>query len=365
VRIRAFTLAVLTGLLALAIITAEAQARPSAKKGLWATYDANPAATFPIYRELGVRTLLLSVGWDQVAALKPADPRDPNDPAYRWPASIDAAIRAAPQFGMRTMVRVIFTPGWANGGKAGNVPPTRPSDYTDFLWAAARRWPQVHLWQIWGEPNLKRWWSITPTTGARPPRTAAQLEAPRRYAQLLDASYAALKADSVKNLVIGGNTFTAGDIRPLFWVRAMQLPSGRPPRMDLYGHNPFTGRKIDMDAGSVGPGYADFNDLDTLETLIDRYQRRDRHKPGPKLFLSEFTAPVNVNDQFTFHFSETGAARQITDALRVVRGSKRIDTLGYYTLYDAAPQPDGLEPRRGLIDAAGRQRASFAAFRDG
>jgi hypothetical protein len=365
VRIRALLLTLLAALCLLALTTGVATARPSVKKGLWATYEPTPELTFPVYRDLGVRTLLLSVGWDQVAKDRPADALNPDDPAYRWPASIDAAIRLAPQFGMRTMVRVMYTPGWANGGRAPNVAPARDADYTTFLRAAARRWPQVHLWQIWGEPNLHRWWAATRFTGLRPPRSKAELAGPRRYAQLLDASYGALKTASPQNRVIGGNTFTAGDIRPLFWIPAMKLPDGRPPRMDLYGHNPFTGRKIDLDAGSLGPGYADFNDLDTLGSTIDRYLRRDRSKAGPRLFLSEFTAPTNANDQFTFHFSEARAARQITDALRVVRTDARIDTLGYYTLYDAPAQPDGREDRRGLIDATGRKRPSYTAFRDG
>jgi hypothetical protein len=364
VRIRSFLVVLVAGL-CLAITATGAGARDSAKKGLWATYEPNPELTFPIYRDLGVRTLLLSVSWEQVARDRPANALEPNDAAYRWPASIDAAIRLAPQFGMRTMVRIMYAPGWANGGHAPNVPPTRDVDYTNFLRAAARRWPQVHLWQIWGEPNLSRWWATTRFTGYRPPRTKVELEGPRRYARLLDASYCVLKAESSSNLVIGGNTFTAGDIRPLFWIPAMRLPNGRPPRMDLYGHNPFTGRKIDMDAGSLGPGYADFNDLDTLGRTIDRYLRRDRSKPGPRLFLSEFTAPTNANDQFTFHFSEAGAARQIADAMGVVRSNTRIDTLGYYTLYDAPAQADGRENRRGLIDRTGRKRPAYDAFRDG
>jgi hypothetical protein len=365
VRTRALLLVLLCGLCLLATTASGAGARTSAKKGLWATYETNPEATFPIYRDLGVRTLLLSVGWDQVAQLKPVDARNPDDLAYRWPASIDAAIRLAPRFGMRTMVRVMFAPGWANGKHARNMPPTRDIDYTNFLRAAARRWPQVHLWQIWGEPNQSNWWATTRITGSRPPRTKAELEAPRRYARLLDASYGVLKAVSSKNLVIGGNTFTAGGVRPLFWIPAMKLPNGQPPRMDLYGHNPFTRRDIDMDADPPGPGYADFNDLDTLERVIDRYLRRDRSKPGPRLFLSEFTSPTNVNDEFDFHFSEAGAARQIADVLRVVNATKRIDTLGYYTLYDAPAQANGREDRRGLIDPTGRKRPAYTAFRDG
>jgi hypothetical protein len=145
----------------------------------------------------------------------------------------------------------------------------------------------------------------------------------------------------------------------------MKLRDGRPPRMDLYGHNPFTGRRIDLGAGSLGPGYADLNDIDSLGTLIDRHQRRDRRRPGPRLFLSEFVAPTNPNHQFTFHFDEAGAARQIRDAYRVITASKRVHTLGYYTLFDEAARPDGREARRGLIDATGRKRPSYDAFRDG
>ncbi len=109
-RIRAFLLVLLAALCLLATTAAGAGARSSEKKGLWATYEPNPELTFPIYRDLGVRTLLLSVGWDEVAQGRPVDARNPGDPAYHWPASIDAAIRLAPQFGMRTMVRVMYAP---------------------------------------------------------------------------------------------------------------------------------------------------------------------------------------------------------------------------------------------------------------
>jgi hypothetical protein len=66
---------------------------------------------------------------------------------------------------------------------------------------------------------------------------------PRRYARLLGAAYGALKSVSPRNLVIGGNKFTGGDISPTNWARYLLLPNGRQARMDMWGHNPFSRRE--------------------------------------------------------------------------------------------------------------------------
>ncbi len=137
------------------------------------------------------------------------------------------------------------SPGWANGGRGANYAPTRPCDFAAFAAAAAKRYPAVHHWMIWGEPtrmpNFVPFVAQSEKAHGRP-LTTRQQQAPHRYARLLDASYGALKAASSKNLVIGGNTYTTGDIPPVAWVQNLKLPNGKPPRMDLYGHNPFSYR---------------------------------------------------------------------------------------------------------------------------
>ena len=57
---------------------------------------------------------------------------------------------------------------------------------------------------------------------------------------------------------------------PLCWIDALRLPNGRRPRMDLYGHNPFSVRRPDLGVPPLGRGYADFSDLDTLARALDR-----------------------------------------------------------------------------------------------
>ena len=93
---------------------------------------------------------------------------------------------------------------------------------------------------IWGEPTRRfNFKPLIPETRDRP-LTRRMKKAPHHYARILDAAYGALKRRSRRNIVIGGNSFTTGDVSPLNWIRNLRLPNGKPPRLDLYGHNPFS-----------------------------------------------------------------------------------------------------------------------------
>ena len=115
-------------------------------------------------------------------------PRDPADPAYAWPAELDAAIargRAARHRRSHSWSRP--TPGWANGGRAEIRAPDDPDDFADFL--GRRRAP------LSGGEALDGLGRAEPQRPlpAQPPDDPV---GPRRYAELLDAAYAALKEAS-------------------------------------------------------------------------------------------------------------------------------------------------------------------------
>ena len=121
----------------------------------------------------------------------------------------------------------------------------------------------------------------------------------------------------------------------------MRLPGGRPPRMDLYGHNPFTSRPPALWRPYVGSGYADFSDLDTLAGWVDRNLGR-RGGRRIKLFISEFTVPTDhANHVFPFHVSRRTQAAWLGAALRITRRWPRIYTFGWLGLYDEAPNGPG------------------------
>ncbi len=210
-------------------------------------------------------------------------------------------------------------PGWANGGRAPTYAPRRARDFADFAAAAARRYPQVRHWMIWGEPSkASRFQPLVPATRRR--LTPAQRRGPRRYARILDASYVALKRVNRRNLVIGGNTWTGGEVVPLNFIKAMRLPSGRRPRMDLYGHNPFTLRMPRLSGRPVAYGYADFSDLDSLAHWLDGHGYRDRRGRRLRLFLSELSIPTDhANFEFNFWVTRETQARWLRAALRITR----------------------------------------------
>jgi hypothetical protein len=341
--------------------TASADAAPSRKKAIWGPVQVDGVSQFPIYADLGVGLFQYALAWDSVAPTKPRRAADPADAAYRWPADLDVAVAEARRYGIRISLTLTRAPAWANGGRSANWAPRRPRDFARFATAAARRYRGVRHWMIWGEPSRQ--------ANFRPlPRFEAT--GPRRYARILDAAYGALKRVRRSNLVIGGNTFTTGDVSPRQFIRSMRLPNGRRPRLDMYGHNPFTLRAPSLSKRPLGFGYADFSDLDTLAAWLDRYGYRTPRGHRPRLFLSEFTLPSDhPNYEFNFWVTREVQARWLGRALRIVRRWDRIYTLGWIGLYDEPPNgPNGThgnDVHRGLLDWEGRKKPAYEAFRRG
>jgi hypothetical protein len=179
-----------------------AEAAPSGKKAIWGPAIVDGQSQFPIYRDLGVRIYQAQLLWNEIAPTPPARPRDPDDPAYHWPASVDFALSEARRHGIRLALQLIYAPGWANGGGPREAAP-RPRAWANFATAAARRYRSVRLWMVWGEPSRRGNFSPLP-----PDRPAGA----RAYSRLLEAAYGRLKRANRRNLVIGGNTFTSGEV---------------------------------------------------------------------------------------------------------------------------------------------------------
>jgi hypothetical protein len=353
-------------LLALApVASADHQTR---KKGIWGPLDLKGRSAFPLYHKLGVGVYEMYLNWRDTAVARPANARNPRDPAYRWPPEIDTAVARAGRHGIAVSLLVMWTPAWANGGREGRWAPDSVKDLADFMTAASRRYPRVRRWMVWGEPTRDPNFMplVHQTSGA--PLTAEQARGPRKYARMLDASYGALKRVSRRNLVIGGNSYTTGDISPLNWIRSMRLPSGRRPRMDMYGHNAFTLRRPDLSQPiiSAPDGYADFSDLDTLFEWLDSHGYRDARGKPLRVFISEWLLPTDHSShEFNFYVTRELQARWLADALRIVQRTRRIATLGWLSLLDEPPRPDGLEVNRGLMTHDGRRKPAFHAFKNG
>jgi hypothetical protein len=315
-------------------------------KSIWGPSTLpNGQSAFPVYRDLGVNDIQAVLSWDQVAPTKPANPANPNDPAYQWPAEA-SAIAAS---GFRTTLLVTQAPGWANGGLDGTHPPTNVNDYADFLTAAGKKYPRVRHWEIWGEPNRHQRWN---PQGRR--------TAPRKYAKLLEASYKALKKASKRNIVIGGMTFTSGDVLPVDWLKNMKLPNGKPPHLDWYGHNPFSTRFPSLKGKPVFGKNRDFNDLDTLHSEV--LQAYEPLNIKPKLWLSEFTIQADhPSSEFNFFVSQADQAKWIKAAYKVADSVPWIAGLGWIELLDA-PLADG-NRTTGLLTYELAPKPAYTAYK--
>ena len=141
----------------------------------------------------------------------------------------------------------------------------------------------------------------------------------------------------------------------------MRLPDGAPPRLDYYGHNPYSTRFPKLAEGPVLQigteilesrqgkpktlGDRDINDIDTLHAELAAVYR---HRPGgtPKLWLSEFSISSDSPSRaFDFFVSRPAQATWLTAAFKLVDSVSYVAGLGWYELLDEpasrARPPDG------------------------
>ena len=154
-------------------------------------------------------------------------------------------------------------------------------------------------------------------------------------------------------------TDTAASISPQQWIENMRMPDGSPPRLDMYGHNPFTLRSPNLSNPPSPNQQLDFSDLGRLHELVDSNLGRPGNPELP-LFLSEWTIPTATDREFNFHVDPRLAALWITRALRIARHTPWIYALGWIPLYDLPPINSG-----GLIRADGAKKPGYFAWQQG
>jgi hypothetical protein len=342
-----------------------ADAKRSPKKAMWGpVYTGGVFSQFPTYSRLGARIFQMTLRWDQVAPSRPRRPTNRHDRAYTWPPEVDFAVGEAHDAWIKVALTVYGTPPWANRGQAPRFAPRKVQDLSAFLKAAAARYPTVHLWRIWDEPN--RIENFAPMTPEVPGQRfgPAQRAAPHRYARMVDAAYVTLKRASKQNLIIGGNTVTMGSISPLHWIRSLRLPNGKHARMDLYGHDPFSVRPPTLNQPEIGQGNADFADLDTLATWLDKYLKGS--KPRLRIFVSRYSVPSDHAPRGqTFFVDRQTQARWLAEALGISEAWPRIYAFGWSDLYDEPPTAAHDESTAGLFDWMGNPKPAYFAYRDG
>lgn len=274
------------------LLPATAQAAKSPKKAIWGPIEIDGESQFPVYKDLGVTTYQMLLEWDQIGVLEPLDAKDPEDASYEWSDEIDSAISEGKANGIKVALSITGKPSWA-----------KATDFKDFVTAASKRYKGVRTWAI-GDGKIKR---------------------PADYPRMLDDAYAALKASSKSNKVIGAN----GNTR-------LKLANGKAARMDFFGTDP-SARKA--------PTKSSLNQL--------------KKKAGErKLWLGPVSLPTSEGG--SFRLTQSAQASWVKSAFKLIKRDNDVAALSYRKLQDELGAPF-----TGLKDSDGEKKPSYNAYKQG
>jgi len=267
--------------------------------------------------------------WSLVAPTQPADPRNPDDPAYNW-TQYDRAIVNASNMGFDVDLTVLAAPGWAEGPNRPDIEEAPPGSWKpdadafgDFAHALAIRYsgtyvpgssapgtgtgtggssggsgglppilplplradetlPFVKYLEAWNEPNLSTY--ITPQWDGKD-NVASDI-----YQKLLNAFYSEVKAVNDDFQVVSGGTAPYGDppggpnrTRPEdFYQELLCLTpknkkttcpnGGTPSNFDIIAHHPIN-REDPPTKHAIADGDVEVADFGELTTVLRKAEK--------------------------------------------------------------------------------------------
>jgi hypothetical protein len=337
--VAAFVVAAGVGLLLAASSSASPRAGYGIQDDAWLMYGPGTLTQrLTTLDRLGVRLVRFTVRWDQVAPTRPAAPRDPGDPAYKW-GQFEVVLRGLRENGVTPLVTLYGSPRWANGGHTPNWLPQR--GFADFAHAAARRFPWVRMWTMWNEPNG---------------RTFAVPVSPAAYVRrVLNPGYAALHAASASNVVAGGVTSprkTPSGLSPLEFMAGMRAAGAR---LDAYAQNPYpvSPSETPTSATCARCTYMTLGKLPSVRATVTHY-----FGASTQLWLTEYGYQTNPPDAL-FGVSWAKQAAYLTQAFALARKNPRIDMMLWFLLKD---EPNLAGWQSGLLTITGQKKPAYAAF---
>jgi len=267
--------------------------------------------------QLGVDIVRYTLRWDHIALARPQIPANSDDPAYDW-SSADALLAGLHAHGIDVVLTIWGTPPWANGRQKPMWAPKSPSALSLFATAAAKRYPWVHKWEIWNEPNQ---------LGGLSPNS------PRLYVQrLLNPAVAALHAFDPRNVVAGGATSPRATRTALSAVAFMSGMRRAGAKFDVYSHHPYPrwfGRGRPETPLKTLP-CTRWLTMANLQCLLGDVTRNF----GPKhVWLTEYAYKTNPPDRYR-GVTPALQARYLAEAARRVYQAPRVDLLINFLIRD-------------------------------
>jgi len=283
-------------------------------------------------QSLGVDVTRVTIHWRAT---------EPRHGVFDWSVS-DELLNGLHEHGIAPLVTLYGTPGWANGGRGENWAPASGSTFASFAAAIAMRYPFVHLWAIWNEPNQARW--LRPTS-------------PAVYtARLLNPAYAAIHHASPASQVAGGVTAprgSTGGVSPMAWAAGMAAAHAR---LDAYAHNPYPLQPHETPLAG-GCDHCSTVTMATAGKLIALVHRDFGART--RIWFTEYGYQTNPPDQL-LGVSYAEQATYLAEAALRAYELPRVDILIQYLMRD---EPSTQRWQSGLLTTNDIPKPSYDAFR--
>lgn len=356
-------------------------------------------------KALGADIIRVNVTWRSYAPRAGSKKRpkhfngsNPRKYSQRKFAMLDSLVAGAQQRGLQVLLTPTGPiPTWASRckKKARTCKPS-PTEFGRFVRALGKRYPQVTMWSIWNEPNLKSWLSPQyEPRGTRPVLQSAAL-----YRSLARSAIAGLRATGHrKSTILLGETAPIGNdtsicrrgsarsrracagrlnaqpedfLRGVFCLKSNghrltgsaareARCTGRYSKLRVsgYAHHPYTrgGSRPPLnkpDAHEITIAVAN-----RLERLLDQAGRAGRIPRRLPVYYTENGWQTSPPDHI-FGVTLAQQATYINQADWIAYRDRRVKTVAQYKLVDDAPEASF---QSGLRFLNGSPKPSYDAYR--
>jgi hypothetical protein len=299
--------------------------------------------------------------WSFVAIRQPANPTDPNDPAYDW-SRPDQVLLGLDAANITPIVSVYSTPQFAQATRATqyvsayNPNAPTPKAFQDFMQAAAKRYsgtfttatgqrlPRVRHWEIWNEPNLRGFFRYGNNSNLG------------KYKGIVKAGYTGIKAGNRNTIVIAGvggprSSGGGGNVGAKTWLNG--LVSDKSVKFDAYSQHIYPSKGPKFESPSYDKVFPTWSDA-SLDTI---FKALDKKKKGMKLYVTEAgytTAATEFRNVKVTPAQQNTYLKQLYN-LPKVKGA-RIAAVVWFNLQDNKNWPGG------LLRSNGGKKPSYNSF---
>jgi hypothetical protein len=249
----------------------------------------------------------------------------------------DIIVAEAAARGIQVLGVLAFSPEWARPSAEGDSAtirhsrPERMSDWASFARVVTERYASrgVHTWEVWNEPNTRKFW---------PPRPDHD-----EYGTLFWVAAEAIReVDRQATILIGGLApkfhVPDAEIAPSIYLEQL-YQNGAVKLADGIAVHPYTYPVLPT--GTPQRAIDGFKDLPALRAVMEKHG-----DGGKKIWITEFGAPTGAAPWAVSDDAQTTALLQ---ARRQVAKWGWAGPLIYYELVDGGTDPTDAEQNFGVL----------------